>query len=174
MNSPYLVMTDLETMSTRATAAIVSIGACKWNMEGIHDTFYTAVSLEDCLRLGLDKDADTIAWWKRQSREAQLAWAKGGVPLADALRAYSDWLGEDGEATDHYCWGLNFDIPILENAFRVCNIPRPWKYWNLKCARTLHAFLDTVKIEKRDGIYHNAKDDAVTQATELIRIFKSL
>jgi len=174
MSETFSVMVDIETMSTHSTAAIVSIGACKWDMDGIQDTFYIAVSLADCLRLGLHKEQDTVEWWKRQSKEAQLAWARDGMPLDYALRSYSDWLGEEGKATDHYCWGLNFDIPILENAFRVCDLPKPWKYWNLKCARTLHAFLDTGKIEKREGTYHNAKDDAVTQANDLIRIFKSL
>lgn len=166
------IMFDLETMSTRFDAAIVSIGACKWDADGVHDTFYGAISLADSLRYGLHKDPDTVDWWKRQPVEATLAWAKGGRPLEEVLREFVAWCGPDAKDVNWYCWGLNFDIPILATSLEKVGIAKPWGYWNLRCARTIHALFDTGKIAKREGVYHNAKDDAVTQATELIRILK--
>jgi len=167
------LMFDLETMSTNPDAAIVSIGACKWDSEGIHDTFYAAISLADSLRYGLHKDPDTVAWWKKQPIEATLAWAQDGKPLKQALQEFVEWLGPDAKDHTYYCWGLNFDVPILATSLERVGIEKPWKYWNLRCARTIHAVFDTGKIAKREGVYHNAKDDAVTQATELIRILNA-
>lgn len=157
-------------MSTQSNAAIVSIGAVKYDETGIHDEFHVAISLADCLKYGLHKSDDTVKWWKSQPLEVVQAWAVNGQPLKESLEKFLAWLGPDYAKYEYYCWGLNFDAPILDNALSVVGYQVPWKYWNLRCARTIHAVLSTGFIEKRDGHYHNALDDAKTQALEMIKL----
>jgi hypothetical protein len=81
---------DLETMgSTRQTAAIVSIGAVAFNVEGdMSEPFYVNVDLEDAMRHGLTVDADTIKWWMRQQLLAREAIFIAPKPLSVALIFY--------------------------------------------------------------------------------------
>jgi len=71
------IMIDLETLATSPDAAILTIGAVKFDPFGddIKDPkcekFYVRVDLDSCDRIGLVTTDDTIAWWANQSKEAQ-------------------------------------------------------------------------------------------------------
>ena len=70
------VMVDLETLSTKNNATILTIGAIKFNLkdapgEGEQNTFYMRVNLDSCKELGLDIDKNTEKWWNEQSPEAR-------------------------------------------------------------------------------------------------------
>jgi hypothetical protein len=71
------LMLDLETLSTEPNAAIVSIGACAFDMldkeEDIEHTFLRRVSIESNFEHGRHISADTLMWWFKQSPEAQQA-----------------------------------------------------------------------------------------------------
>lgn len=67
------IVVDLETMSTKPTAAIVSIGAVRLNEDftlAENAYFYERVSLESSMLQGLDVDAGTIRFWMSQEDEA--------------------------------------------------------------------------------------------------------
>jgi hypothetical protein len=73
------VMIDLETLATSSDAAILTIGAVKFDPFGREkqqadmDSFYVRVDLDSCHEIGLVTNDDTIAWWASQSKEAQAA-----------------------------------------------------------------------------------------------------
>lgn len=165
------VMVDLETLSTRTTAAIISIGACKFNPAtmSITDTFHIVVDKQSCHEAGLHVDPETIKWWEKQSPEARAASydCTSGVMIGEALRAFAEWCG------DVEVWGngSDFDNAILANAFAVVGIPQPWKFWNNRCYRTMKNQHPGTKLT-RHGTHHNAVDDAVTQAKHLMLILK--
>ena len=69
------VMLDVETMSTRPDAAIVSIAASFFNEDSFGPQAYMAVSLKSSMDAGGVVDADTMLWWMQQTQEAQSAWA---------------------------------------------------------------------------------------------------
>jgi hypothetical protein len=79
----------------------------------------------------------------------------------------SSWIKGHG-FTHPWSHGSIFDIAILENAYRQCNLPIPWNFWDIRDTRTLYetAYRITGKTLKpvREGIYHNALDDAQFQA----------
>ena len=72
-------MVDIETMGTDPKAAVITIGACIFDPFGAdtEDTistdqrFSTTISFQDNQKHGRTFDADTLAWWLRQSKEAQ-------------------------------------------------------------------------------------------------------
>ena len=78
---PLEVMLDLETMSTSSSAAIVSIGAVKFDPHGKigdfgdpanaeYKPFYCTVELTSCIDAGLHVSGSTIEWWLKQENDA--------------------------------------------------------------------------------------------------------
>jgi DNA polymerase III epsilon subunit-like protein len=170
------IMIDLETLSTRSNASILSIGATKFTLEdGVIDKFYCNVDAQTCKNLGLHVSKDTLDWWKKQNKEAIKALMVNKLPLDVALTNFTDWIGKG----DIIVWGngASFDIVILESAFEAIGISRyPWKYWNVMCYRTIMNLfgLDNSKIRKEQtDTHHHALDDALSQTHTLIGILKS-
>lgn len=163
------IMLDLETWGTRPGCAIRSIGAVTFDPNG-DDTgneFYVNVSDMSCELAGLTMDPNTVAWWERQSKEAQDALLVDPQPLSDALWSFANWFQTMG-GKRIWSHGANFDQPILEAAYVACDFSgAPWDFWNSRCSRTL---LDIAQVDTkagavgRRGTAHKAIDDAKFQA----------
>lgn len=164
------VMIDLETYSTRYNAAIASIGAVKFQGDEILDTFYCTVAADSCKAMGLHFDKETLDWWSRQSKEARQALLKDNVDLKTALREFAVWYGDRSLPT----WGngAGFDNVIMDNAYRSAGMTRPWLPWEDRCFRTMKNIVN-IPIDARQGVYHNALDDAMHQTRHLIKILGS-
>lgn len=165
-------MLDLETLSTAPNAAIISIGACKFNFKTgrIGESFYRVIEVNYALKYGADIDHETVKWWSRQSEEAREIFNERGQPIYAVLKDFKRFVGNTKVAN---IWGNGaaFDNVILTQAYKAVGIERPWKYWGDRCYRTLKAMYPQVKAE-RIGVAHNALDDAHTQAKHLIEIYK--
>lgn len=168
------LMIDLETMGSKPGSAIVGLGACFFdvNTGQIGDTFYRAINLATCTRVGLTMDASTVMWWMGQTDAARNAIRFSTYALQDSLTAFSEWVTERCKQADVRVWarGPSFDGSILTAAYRAVNLEPPWNYWNERCHRTLTARNPSVPEPEREGELHNAKDDAVHQAKWLIAI----
>ncbi|RMG25955.1 MAG: 3'-5' exoribonuclease [Methanobacteriota archaeon] len=162
-------MLDLETLSVKPNAAIISIGAVQFDpfsIGAIGDTFYSPVSVKSCVKAGLDISKSTVDWWEKQSNEAKIVLSEASKPdapeLYDVLLAFSKWYREHGFVA---LWGQgsDFDNVILRSAYDALGLSAPWKYTENRCYRTIRSLAPDVAIE-REGIYHNALDDAIYQA----------
>ena len=165
------VMLDLETMSVRSNAAIASIGAVKFEVgTGIIDQFYRTVDLRTCKAVGLHIDPETVEWWNKQSKEARQALLKDNVSLNQALDDFTEWFGRSSLPT----WGngAGFDNVIMENAYQAVGSKRPWRPWEDRCYRTIKNIIQ-VPADERQGVYHNALDDALHQTKHLLKILES-
>ena len=158
-------MIDLETLATTPDAHILSIGVVDMNN---HDnTYYTTVS--ESAQVNRIKEYGTIKWWSRQSKEARDS-AMDRVhskSLPQSLHELSLFI-DKYKLTHPWANGSCFDIIILENAYRQCDIEIPWKFWNIRDTRTIYDMAEritgkTLKPE-REGTYHNALDDAIFQS----------
>lgn len=169
------IMLDLETMGNGPDAAIIAIGACKFDSTGILDTYYCVVDLTSSLNAGLNVDGDTILWWLKQSDDARKAIHSPtmiAIKITDALKTFANWVEKDNQE-DPKIWGngASFDNVILANIYRKTGLTTPWKYYNDRCYRTLKAMHPEIKINRK-GTHHNALDDAISQAEHLIEIWK--
>lgn len=168
------VMLDLETLGKRHNAALLSIGATKFDpfTGEIIDTFYVAVDPESCQALGLTVDASTVMWWmdpeRNAAREAMMREER--LDLPSALYGFVDWFGGDKPVWGN---GSTFDNVIMQSAFAACLIETPWKFWNDKCYRTLKGQAKHIKLQ-RVGTYHNALDDAISQTKHMCEIVSHL
>lgn len=165
------VMLDLETMGNGANAAIIAIGAVAFGDGKIYSRFYRQVSLESSVSSGLVCDPSTIMWWMQQSDEARAAFKGNDIAdhLCVALQAFSQWFQEVG-GVEVWGNGATFDNVILSNAYRAIGVNQPWKFWDDRCYRTIKAMSPSIKAE-RIGTYHNAVNDAETQAAHLMKIW---
>lgn len=164
-------MLDLETLGNKPSSVIVAIGAVKLKDGVITDRFYKRVDAASCVQAGLRVDVDTVMWWLKQESAARLEITKPGEPLQVALMGFSEWLG----CTDAEVWGNGaaFDNVLLADAYDACAIPRPWKFWNDRCYRTMKSLFPQVPMQ-RSGTHHNALHDAETQAVHLRAIRKHI
>lgn len=168
----YQVMVDIETLSTRSNACILSIGAVKFSYdEGIVDRFYRNVRFEEQKTLGFHIDTDTVDWWKKQSKEATASLQVNRVDIESALKDFAEWYGPKSLKT--WSKGANFDLPVIAESYRIVfgnHARTPWKYWDGVCMRTIELFYPFVETNER--VAHNALDDAETQAKHLLSFFK--
>lgn len=169
------IMVDLETLSTRSNAAIVSIGAVAFTFEdGIGESFLVNVDPVSCAQQGHHVSKETVAWWKTQPKEVSDAWKVSPKSLHDAMTALNAFVGKDKKQLI-WCQGGSFDHPVLQSAFISCNIERNWDYWQEMDSRTVFTLLGVRndKIRKRTKDNHTALGDAIGQATTLIELFQS-
>lgn len=166
------IMVDLETMSVRPNAIIVSIGAVYFDETEIGDTFYRRIDIADSIRQGFLLDASTLKWWlsQRDGARQEIVDASAEDTVKTALREFSQFVKDK----EHRVWGNGaaFDNVILRNAYINSGIPTPWIPWKDRCFRTLKSmFPDTVE-PTRQGTHHNALDDAVHQVKWLQKIYE--
>jgi DNA polymerase III epsilon subunit-like protein len=157
------IMVDLETLGTKPGCAIASVGACKFTLDGVSDTFYRIVNVG----AGANQhptwpalDARTVEWWMGQPDEARKIFTDTSARrhIVEVLHDFKEWCGSDRVLL--WGHGAAFDGPILEAAYDAlwpgnC----PWKFYDLRDTRTLYALAD-VAPDRTAGTHHNALDDA--------------
>lgn len=174
MNITYHAMVDLETLSTVANAGVISIGAVVFGSNGIIlDKFYRQISIASNDTLGREKSESTLVWWSQQTDEAKSAVFNNqetATHIVEALEDFSEFLYKYPEVRVWGC-GASFDNSILANCYQSVGKEQPWQFWNDRCYRTIKSIYADVPVS-RVGVYHNAVDDAETQAVHLINISK--
>ena len=172
------VMLDLETYGNSGGCIILSIGAAFFSESGLGEEFYRVVNMQSCKDAGLTTSQDTIDWWGKQSAAARAVVEQAqdperSIPLKDACEQFNGWLGLSGTAVKLWGNGSDFDNVILIEAFKAAGVKPVWKFYNHRCHRTLKN-LAAVPMPPRVGVYHNALDDAKTQALHAIALHKAL
>lgn len=168
------MMIDIETLSTRSDATILSIGAVQFDLKGnVFSSFHEGVDISSCIERGLHIDGDTIRWWLGQSKENQERLLK--LPcssLGAVLKAFEEcFILMDKENTYIWSHGSNFDIVILENAYKAIGQMPWWKYSNVRDTRTLFD-LANYKYVAKGG--HDALEDAMNQAKAVAEAYQQL
>ena len=167
------LMIDLETLATTPNAAILTIGACKFDPTAtdVHSTYYERIVLETQEDYGRVINEDTLAWWSQQDKQIQEdAFGEGAdrIDLKDAMKKlYTFGLG----TTNVWSHGAIFDVVIIEDICRSFQQAVTWKFWEVRDTRTLFDLADvSVRIEGK----HNALTDAVAQAKAVQQSYQKL
>jgi len=169
------IMLDLETVSNRYDAGIASIGAIRFdpNTQQLGESFYMVLE-RSSMKLG-HVDVDTMLWWAQQEREALRVLyddSLSRVNLSVALLSFTVFCKSVPESI---VWGngSTFDNVILHNAYDdmglECPIGRKLDY----CYRTVRRMFP-MEEEARQGVYHNALDDARHQARHLMKVLRKI
>lgn len=160
------IMVDIETHSTQTFAAIASIAAASFSLEGgrITDAFSVNIEPSSCEEIGLHFDPKVAEWWSKQSQEAQDSLKDNQLPVKEALNLFKDWFHRAG---GKYAWsqGASFDIPILANAYAMIGSNTPWNFMNIRDTRTIYAVsnFEVSSVQRNLKLKHDAAADVLFQ-----------
>lgn len=173
-------MIDLETLGNNPEATILTAGLVFFNRtKDIDPTGFEFVISPE--HLSGKMDYSTVLWWMEQSQEARSALLrKLSSPMSNTELHVCEKIQEvfydHSDPATIKVWGngANFDITILESMFRRNSRNFPWRFYNVRCYRTVKQINLEILPEEFKGIKHDALHDAYHQVEHLVRIFNSL
>ena len=178
------LMLDIETMGDGPEVAIMSIGACFFDITTgeIGATFHEQINLESAVDAGLIMDVSTVLWWMQQSDEARSKFADNSKArcIQLVLLAFKSFIEDSNEQCKVWGNGATFDNVIVKNAFKKCTgFDAPWSFYNDMDVRTIVRLGREIGFDpKRDmpfeGIKHDALADAIHQAKYVSAIYQKL
>ena len=165
------LMIDIETLATGPDATILTIAAQVFDPLSTGwptRHFYARVSPESQPTRSIDDS--TVEWWAKQPPEAQKE------AFDESFRRNLDeCLDELGKLIwqSNRIWanGPTFDMNILEHAYKQHGIPLPWKFYNVRDARTVYALYPDLPIP---ATTHHALEDCQRQIKMLQDTIKHL
>ena len=120
----------------------------------------------------MDISKDTLNWWNSQLDEHkyEAILHKDRTNIHDALKSLTKFV-----KNSKYIWANspNFDCIILENAYKLCNLEIPWKFYNLRDTRTIYD-LGNVSLKLIGKTQHHALYDCYNQILALNKALKNL
>lgn len=183
------LMIDIEALGKRPNSVILTIGAqifdpsaecVGWLTEPIYDVISDTHYMPHMnVRVDVDTqvsqynrqtDQDTIDWWCKQSPEAQeeALGLDNRLSLSDAL----DKLIVLAQGCKRiWSKGPTYDIMMIEDAMYQAKKHIPWKFWNVRDARTVYGLCPLLET-KLNG--HIALDDCRNQIVLLQEAFRIL
>ena len=173
-----ILMIDIETKDTKITAEIIEVAVVKTNARVTTDTMhYYLHSTQTCndrftysdetLKFHSNNDTNVL---ENQLRATIQGTSIAPAELIPILNKLTTWMPSD---TIVYCYGLSFDIPIINHLAIVTGqelyLP---SYRNLRCLRTEVATAKSLGFKPNDKLTaHNARDDCANQLGLLFSIF---
>lgn len=177
------LMLDLETLGADSApnCVVLSIGAVLFNPERedrfddlTAEGFHVYLDPKPQLDVGIGVDWSTLLWWHQQSAPARTEmWNErlARVSPVMALGALKEYLkGKDAKRV----WGNgpSFDCALLDNLCRTFGVTPLFKYFDQRCVRTVGELANLKR--ENFGTFHNALDDAASQAVYVQRCYKKL
>jgi len=166
------IMIDLETLATGPDSVILTIGALRFDPYSddssvdVHDMphFYCRVDPSSFDYPEAEINDETMAWWGRQSPEAQEAAFGEGFERLDIRDALEQLFSFCRPCDRVWANGPAFDIIILETCARRLGKQWPWQFWQARDVRTVFKMVPS--LAKRNPS-HDALDDCWRQAVDL-------
>lgn len=169
------IMIDLETLSTRSNAVIVSIGAVRFNLSDMDNwddlcdpgrSLYVDCDLATQLPPDFHICTNTLRWWMAQSAPARSIFANSvddGCNKALCINL-ARFMGDNVKVWGNGC---NFDNPIIRNFFRFNDVEFPSPFYLDRDLRTLKDLGNSPLLElpvfASEDMAHNAVNDARLQ-----------
>lgn len=172
-------MIDCETLGLSMNAAVASIGLVRFSPASGFQKYETlktnsmrvTLNLADVLKDGFEIDADTLKWWFKQGAEAQASTfgRTDEVHPALACGLIREFLRPDDKIWSN---GANFDAPLITGYFDRYNLALPWKYYNVRCYRTVMKLANAhhLNTEVKNQLAHDPVADCIAQVQRLQKI----
>ena len=178
MNKQYTdIMIDIETLDTKPTAVILSIGAVAFDIETgetCPDTLYQKLDYKKQIDEGRTTSIETTLWWGQQSDEAYCEAFFGEERLLSAIINLKKYF-YNYAADDCRVWAKSpsFDLVILKDAYD--NDIAPWEFWQERDVRTFaDGQLTSVFVACDKEPSHLPVEDCLVQVKGVCLTYKGL
>tara|TARA_A200000159_G_scaffold157083_1_gene172737 strand:- start:534 stop:1070 length:537 start_codon:yes stop_codon:yes gene_type:complete len=157
---------DLETLSTKPDAVLLTIGAIKFDPftnDPPYNEFYYRANVDEQTAIGRHVEDGTIEWWSRQAPEIveEALSDENRHSVKEILIKLNKYLvGVD----KIWCQGPVFDIAILENLYRQLGLHYNWAFYNIRDSRTLFSLMPRDPRKDISFAAHNALEDCRIQS----------
>jgi len=157
---------DLETLSTKPDAVLLTIGAIKFDPftnDPPYSEFYYRANVDEQTAIGRHIEEGTLEWWSRQAPEIveEALSDENRYPVKEILTRLNKYLvGVD----KIWCQGPVFDIVILENLYRQLGLHWNWAFYNIRDSRTLFSLMPRDPRKDISFSAHNALEDCRIQS----------
>lgn len=176
------VMIDIESLSTKPNAVVLSVGAvafnCRVNEEKNREYFHEIIGTKEIwqeqVMFGRHKCKDTVAWWKKQLPKAKEIFKTASCESTyEMLEKLSKFIKRQHPNADIWSNGANFDGVILRSLYETYGLECPWKYHQEQCFRTYKRHMALVQDNwEFEGVQHNALADAKHQTKILVDLVR--
>lgn len=132
-------MLDIETLSTGANAVILSIAAVPFNLGSteLGPAFHQNINVQSSLDAGAKIDGDTLVWWITKNHQTFKNNLKDPKHITTVLMEFWAFIKNECDLECKvYGKGPSFDNKLVSDAYRLCVMNLPWKYYNERCVRT--------------------------------------
>lgn len=176
------VMVDLETMGVGQYAPVLSIGAVVFDPRGDYISsanYYRLIS-----QPSMTVETSTLVWWLKQGDKLLnlLQPSPNSITRRMVASSFTSWLKMHHPSEEYrfWCHGLDFDMRLFKELFESnFSETETWavlfKYNDGRDTRTIFEAANfDYKAFPRYGEFHNALDDAITQAKAVQHCFKVL
>jgi len=166
------IMLDFETLGQKPDTAVLSLGMTAFDKNTIHIKKEWLFSLGGQLAIGRTITPDTLLWWMNQGDKAKALFQrvqKEGILVRDWAPEFCKTVADISKKPKVWSNGAGFDVPILESLLYRCGMEPPYKFWDIRCYRTIKALFGIEENLKREGTHHNALDDAIFQTQAIQR-----
>lgn len=177
------MMTDIETLSVRSDAAVISIGAALFDEKEVLKTEGWVI---DLAHIHGHISGGTLKWWMEQDAAAREFSMSGKLTNGMAAFNFKCFMNSQGEPTEFWANDPNFDYTILQSWWyrihddhKIYNnmhelAPGDWpiSYKKMRSYRTIIAEAEALGWNQKDHwenfVMHNPIEDAANQARMVI------
>ncbi|WP_417536365.1 3'-5' exoribonuclease domain-containing protein [Methylophaga sp.] len=173
---------DTETCGIDNGSIILTLSAVKFDRNtsklelNTECEFHVNLSISEQILKGRTIEKGTIAWWNKQSKEAQnAAFYDEQESVKEALEEFFEFV----EGTQVYCRGTDFDPPKLASLCKDFGVKMPIKYNAFRDVRTyIDALTDGTKgyienDEPQGFVAHNSLCDCWRDAMQMVHAKQS-
>ena len=173
-----ILMIDLETLDTTVTAQVVEVAMLYMQSRVCREKLHTYVDLDAELTSFFTQSKSTMEFHINSNTEVLenhlRAVVQGrAIKMSNLIQHINSLTSDIANDTMIYCFGLNFDIPILsyvaQQTYTKLQLP---SYRNLRCLRTELATAEALGFTyEKKPTAHNAIEDCHAQVKLLYSIF---
>lgn len=161
------LMIDIETLSTRYDAAIISVAAVRFNIttkQYARPFFYEEIDHESLI--DFHNDQKTLNWWARQEKSPP----NGSCTIQDALSRLIAFINEH-PPTRVWAKSPSFDLNLIKYACGHFNLEWPIPFWKERDVRTL---MDIANLPNTFTATHSAIEDCISQIRSVTDSFNAI
>lgn len=173
-----ILMIDLETLDVTVTAQVVEVAMLYMQSRVCREKLHTYVDLDAELTSFFTQSKSTMEFHINSNTEVlenhlRAVVQDRAIKMSNLIQHINSLTSDIANDTMIFCFGLNFDIPILSYVAQQTNtkLQLP-SYRNLRCLRTELATAEALGFtyEKKPTV-HNAFEDCHAQVELLFSIF---